>query len=92
MDGYGGEVGSLSIDYRILPANDRFANPKTSFPALGSTLWATREAGEPVAVPEASGGANSIWFQYTATANTLVSVRRTCTGLHTSGEWELLTL
>ncbi len=72
-------MGTLFVDYQVRPDNDRFVNPETTFPSTGYTYWATREPGEPVAVPEAAGGAYSIWFQYTAAADALVSVRCPCT-------------
>jgi hypothetical protein len=72
VDGHGAQSGDVSIAVTPAPLNDAFVAAVSTFPALGTTVGATLETGEPSAGPGASG---SVWFRYTPPASTsLVTV------------------
>jgi hypothetical protein len=72
VDGYGAQSGDVSIAVTPAPLNDAFVAAVSTFPALGTTVGANLETGEPSAGPGASG---SVWYRYTPPASTsLVTV------------------
>jgi hypothetical protein len=77
VDGAGGAKGTVRFEVTFtwaVPRNDLFSNAVTSFPATGSTLGATLETGEPLAVTVASEC--TVWYRFTApVASVLATVR-----------------
>ena len=71
LDGSGGEVGDIILDYSFVGANDFFATPKVISGASGTMVddnsLATAEVGEPSHNNNA-GAEHSLWFRWTAPA------------------------
>jgi hypothetical protein len=71
VTGYGG----VTVDFRIavafvwaVPRNDAFSAAETTFPASGTTLGATLETGERVAII-GRGASGSVWYSFSAASN-----------------------
>jgi hypothetical protein len=68
VDGYGGLVGDIVLNWRLRPPNDDFADAEPldglEGTAIGQNRGATQEPGEP-AHDNAAGG-RSIWYRWTA--------------------------
>ena len=65
----------MSIAVTFSAINDLFSAALSTFPATGTTVGATLEAGEPgtVAGKNISG---SVWYKFTASSNGTAKVRR----------------
>ena len=73
--GYG-VSGAVSIAVSFVwaaPPNDAFSAAGTTFPATGTTLGATLQAGEWAAMLK-KGASGSVWFNFTAQANGVAKV------------------
>ncbi len=81
IDGYGGLSGTTNLIWLVTPSmavNDAFVDAATitgsQGSAVGSTVNATRETGEPAHIANGgSGGARSIWYRWVAPGNGSVS-------------------
>jgi hypothetical protein len=69
VDGFGGQSGTIVLDWALGPPNDDFANAEAIVGSKGTVNGnndrATREAGEP---REAGENTASIWYRWTAPA------------------------
>jgi hypothetical protein len=79
VDGVNGANGNVSIAVAfvwVTPSNDAFsaAMPVTTLPAMGTTLGATLETGEPQAMTGV-GASGSVWFQFVPTGYGRADVR-----------------
>ena len=76
VDGVGGGKGSFRIELTAVwaaPVNDAFSAALATFPAIGTTLGATLEAGEPQAVTGV-GASGSVWFRITSAGSGVAQV------------------
>src|SRR5690606_29560885 len=76
VDGFEGESGTVQLSHGP-PTNDGFGSAiefslSGSSPVSGSSLAATKEAGEPAHAGEAGGA--SVWWRFTPTSSGLVSL------------------
>ncbi len=87
VDGYNKATGSVTLDWSIVagPANDMFAGALplagASGTAGGTNTNATKEPGEPNHAGNAGGA--SVWYRWTATAATPVSIDTSGSGFDT---------
>jgi Ca2+-binding RTX toxin-like protein len=98
VDGFGGKVGSLNLAWRPAPANDNLADAQAiaggAGAVSGTTVGATKEAGEPAhaGIP----GGRSIWYMWTAPSsrrvqfNTLGSRGDTLLAVYTGTDFDAL--
>ncbi len=76
VDGAKGVQGTVRIVASFVcaaPSNDAFSTAVTTLPATGTTLRATLEPGERVAVP-GKGASGSVWYRFTAASNGVAQV------------------
>jgi hypothetical protein len=76
VDGANGARGAVSIEVSFVwaaPSNDDFLTAVSTFPATGTTLAATLEAGEPRTVG-GKAASGSVWYRFTASVNATAQV------------------
>jgi len=73
VDGFADDVGSITLNLAMTPANDNFADatPIAVGTFLGSSIGATAEPGEQASAGN-SGPINSVWYVWTADTNSRV--------------------
>jgi hypothetical protein len=81
LDGKAGAGGRIVLQLSGTPANDNFANARTVSPSPpgsveGTTLLATREAGEPDHA--AAGGSHSVWYSWTPSVSQPIRIFTNC--------------
>ncbi len=79
VDGWSGRRGAVRIALTVVvqppPANDAFSAAVTTFPAMGTTVGATLETGEPRAVA-GKGASGSAWYRFIGPANGIATVSK----------------
>ncbi len=85
VDGAGGSKGNVAIAVAFVwtaPPNDAFSSALSTFPATGTTLGATLEAGEVLAGFAGTRCiGKSVWYKYTAPALASSSRTLVCFGV-----------
>ena len=85
VDGYGGDFGTVVLNWAPTPANDNFANGQAINGSVGSvngsSLGATKETNEPDHA--ANRGGNSIWYHWTAPSSAPVTIDTQGSGFDT---------